>query len=154
MRKDLDQQKEYIINSLLSGKSPSDLCRELNCKIDTLRSRYKKWIPNYQPDYTKKIRQHGGFNKWKTLNQYFECKQDKCKRDILHRLLVEERGNVCIECGISSVWNEKPLRLQVDHINGNPYDNNPSNLRLLCPNCHSQTETFSNRNSLAPVVER
>ena len=52
-------------------------------------------------------------------------------------------NNVCTECGISNIWNNKPLILQLDHINGNHYDNRIDNLRLLCPNCHSQTSTFS-----------
>ena len=154
MRKDIDDKKEYIIKSLLSGVSPTQLCLELNCKPDTLRARYKKWIPDYKPDYTNKIRQYGGYNKWKTLLEYTSLKGKSCKREILYRLLIEERGDVCSECGIPSTWNEKPLRLQVDHINGQPYDNLPDNLRLLCPNCHTQTNTFSNKNSLAPVVER
>lgn len=52
----------------------------------------------------------------------------------------------CYECHISE-WNGKPLSLQLDHINGNNSDNRLENLRFLCPNCHSQTETFSGRNA-------
>jgi hypothetical protein len=63
--------------------------------------------------------------------------------DILKRCLSEAQGYTCIECKLSDEWNEKPLRLQLDHIDGNPDNNFPENLRLLCPNCHSQTETFS-----------
>lgn len=155
MRSDLDDKKEYIISSLLSDeKNISELCRELNCKYDTLRVRIKRWLPEYVPDNTKKLRTYGGHNKWKSLNEYFLNKGESCKRDILFRLLCEERGCVCSECGINSTWNGKYLRLQVDHINGLCYDNSPDNLRLLCPNCHSQTETYCNRNTLAPVAER
>lgn len=51
----------------------------------------------------------------------------------------------CSECKITS-WNNKPLTLQLDHINGVNNDHRIENLRLLCPNCHSQTPTFSGGN--------
>jgi Zn finger protein HypA/HybF involved in hydrogenase expression len=50
----------------------------------------------------------------------------------------------CLECGINN-WNNKTLILQMDHIDGDKQNNILNNLRLLCPNCHSQTDTFSNR---------
>ena len=54
--------------------------------------------------------------------------------------------NKCYECGHTGDWNGKPLCLQIDHINGVSNDNRLKNLRLLCPNCHSQSSTFSARN--------
>ena len=44
------------------------------------------------------------------------------------------------------MYNGKPLTLQLDHIDGNPINNNLENLRFLCPNCHSQTDTFAGKN--------
>ncbi len=49
--------------------------------------------------------------------------------------------NECYDCGRTR-WRDKPLRLQIDHINGNRWDNRIENLRILCPNCHSNTPTF------------
>lgn len=52
----------------------------------------------------------------------------------------------CAICGISD-WLGNKISLQLDHINGINNDNRISNLRLLCPNCHSQTDTYAGKNS-------
>lgn len=52
----------------------------------------------------------------------------------------------CNVCGIGNTWQDKPLKLQLDHIDGNPFNNLFDNLRILCPNCHTQTDTFTGRN--------
>jgi len=67
--------------------------------------------------------------------------------------LLTERNSIrkhlpqyCGECGIGTVYNNKPITLQVDHIDGDAGNNMPENLRLLCPNCHSQQDTWGARN--------
>jgi 5-methylcytosine-specific restriction endonuclease McrA len=53
--------------------------------------------------------------------------------------------NECSVCGIS-MWQGKSLNMQLDHINGNSTDHRLENLRMICPNCHSQTDTFCGKN--------
>lgn len=53
----------------------------------------------------------------------------------------------CKDCGNIGVWNSKPLVLQLEHKNGIHSDHRIENLCFLCPNCHSQTDTYSGRNS-------
>lgn len=64
------------------------------------------------------------------------------KRRLIHAGLLKEQ---CAGCSTGSVWQGKPLVLQLEHRNGNPRDHRIENLCLLCPNCHSQTSTFTSR---------
>lgn len=64
----------------------------------------------------------------------------------LRPYLIRKRGPNCQECGQPPIHNGKPLCLQVDHIDGDPDHNLPANLRLLCPNCHTQTPTYKGGN--------
>lgn len=63
----------------------------------------------------------------------------------LKKYLIEKFGAVCAECGQIDSWNNKPLVLQLDHVDGDSDNNYPKNLRLLCPNCHTQTENFGSK---------
>jgi hypothetical protein len=54
----------------------------------------------------------------------------------------------CEICGVVE-WRGNALSLALDHINGDPTDNRLENLRILCPNCHSQTHTWCGRNARA-----
>jgi 5-methylcytosine-specific restriction endonuclease McrA len=64
------------------------------------------------------------------------------KRRLLSDGLLQPR---CSECGLTE-WRGARLALVLDHVNGNPRDHRLENLRLLCPNCNSQTATFAGRN--------
>jgi hypothetical protein len=59
---------------------------------------------------------------------------------------------VCSLCKIPPIWNNKELRLHVDHVNKNWSDNRKENLRFLCPNCHSQTDGYCGSKGLSDVV--
>lgn len=65
----------------------------------------------------------------------------------IKKYLIETRGNTCSCCQIPAEWNGLPLTLQIDHVDGNSDNNLPDNLRLLCPNCHTQTETYGAKGS-------
>ncbi|TQL70093.1 hypothetical protein FB381_4020 [Nocardioides albertanoniae] len=68
----------------------------------------------------------------------------RAKPPMLRRALLEiGRPYVCAECGCGDEWRGRPIRLHIDHVDGDFHNNVAENLRFLCPNCHSQTPNFS-----------
>jgi hypothetical protein len=75
----------------------------------------------------------------KTLTKFYAGKV--YQNVTLRKILIKLHGENCVECGCGNEWNDKPLTLEVDHIDGNSDNCMPDNLRLICPNCHSQQIT-------------
>lgn len=78
-----------------------------------------------------------------TLPRFY--KGEISKRNTLKKIILKEIKDTCFTCGLKD-WNNKILVFVLNHIDGNAGNNHPSNLELLCPNCNSQTDTFSGRN--------
>jgi endogenous inhibitor of DNA gyrase (YacG/DUF329 family) len=68
------------------------------------------------------------------------------RRSLKERLIEEGvLKNKCALCGTLPIWQDQPLVMVLDHINGVNNDNRLVNLRLVCPNCNSQLPTFAGR---------
>jgi Zn finger protein HypA/HybF involved in hydrogenase expression len=73
------------------------------------------------------------------------------KRRLIREGILKEE---CYKCGMKSEWLGEPLTLQLDHIDGSDKNHSIDNLRLMCPNCHSQTPTWAGRNKWkVPISE-
>jgi len=78
------------------------------------------------------------------LSENSDYSRTHLKKRLIKENLLEY---ICSECGLTDLWNNKPLSLQLDHINGINNDNRLENLRFLCPNCHSQTENYAGKSN-------
>jgi hypothetical protein len=103
----------------------------INCgKFCRKPNTLKKYCSNKcQQDHYLQVKITNGTASQKTLKRYF-----------VHKL-----QNTCSSCGIKD-WNGKPLVLELEHIDGDSTNNKLDNLTLLCPNCHSQTDTYKSKN--------
>jgi len=102
-------------------------------------------------------KEHTTLNKYSNKNLFcsIQCQQDylmdervksgKAKPRTLKKFLIRNHGNKCWTCGILE-WNNKPIVMELEHIDGNSENNDLKNLSLICPNCHSQTPTYKAKN--------
>ena len=96
------------------------------------------WKPNQGGRNTKKP--------IKNLEDVFSGKRKMKSYNLRNRMIAEGyKENKWECCGTGEEWEGKVLVLELDHINGDHSDNRLENLRILCPNCHSQTPTFRGR---------
>jgi len=80
----------------------------------------------------------------KIEERYKSLPTEQLSRRLRRKKVIEEQGCKCLICGQGEKWQGRNLALQLDHIDGNSRNNKRENLRVLCPNCHSQTLTWGN----------
>ncbi len=143
----LDQLKEAVSNS----ECWTDVCRKVNVTVCTFNFRriqklcFDNNITCDHFDVKKTFRRNKKY--WKEEEVY--CKNSLFSRSHLRQRILRDNWlpYVCRDCKNSGLWNNKSLTLEVEHINGINDNNSKENLTWLCPNCHSQTNTFRNNNN-------
>lgn len=153
LRKKEKEQKEQnfierVKKYLPISNSLNHLCKQL--KVKSCDGYYKK-IQKIIEEHKLSTEHFGTIafnrnNSFKMSDKEFFVDGEKREGKSVIKRLVEGKHKKyeCEECGIFE-WNGKPLTLQIHHINGKHDDNRIGNLQILCPNCHTQTDTFGKR---------
>lgn len=142
--KKYDWSEEKVKQAIKESRSYSDTLRKLNIPLaGNNLSTLKRKIKEYGIDISHFTYENTWVNKEKVpIEEYLTNKRyiTTCK---LKKRLFEEniKENKCEICGTDS-WMGKKIECQLHHKNGNRKDNSLENLQILCPNCHSQTDSF------------
>jgi 5-methylcytosine-specific restriction endonuclease McrA len=131
---------EQIREQFNLGKTLHEAAVELNSTTVTLWRKAKKLGISW-----KDIKRE---NKDKiTLTEILDGKHPSYQTFKLKNRLIKEgiKENKCEECGITE-WMGQELVMHLDHKDGNSHNHVIDNLRLLCPNCHAQTDTWCGKN--------
>jgi hypothetical protein len=144
MRTDIEQRKDEIIEWISCNQSKAFMCKELKCKPETLDSWLNKMGLEYNGNKGGKGIKVSSYRK--TALEYLN-QDGHVKANILRLKLIEDgiKKHECEICNLTS-WNKLPIPLELHHIDGNRYNNSLTNLQILCPNCHSQTDNNSGKN--------
>lgn len=133
-----------IIESCLNSLSMSEACSKTWLHFNTFKKRALK-LGCYKPNQS-----WIGISKQMPkilLEDILDWKYPNYQTNKLKKRLLDE-GYIdykCMECWIDS-WNNTFISLELDHIDWNRFNHKLNNLKLLCPNCHSQTSTYRWKN--------
>jgi hypothetical protein len=142
MRYDIIERKNEILEKIGENQSKSTICKMLKCKPETLERYLKIMGIEYQGNQGLKGKKVS--NKRKNTLEYLENEFISTPR--LRRKLIQDgiKEHKCEMCGIEN-WLGRDIKLELHHIDGNRFNNNLSNLQILCPNCHSLTPNHSKK---------
>lgn len=82
------------------------------------------------------------------------CATTTTLRNCIRDYIFEHQNGKCSICGIENKWNGRKLNFILDHIDGDASNNSPDNLRLICPNCDSQLDTYKSKNKHSARTKR
>jgi len=138
---------EKFLALVEASTSLADVCRKLGYSANsttTVRKRMVELGVDLEAFAERRVRRGGRrIPDDEVFVRNSSYAQANLKRRVMaDRLLPYE----CQECGQEPEWRGKKLVLVLDHINGDCRDHRKENLRFLCPNCNSQTETFAGKN--------
>lgn len=115
-----------------------------NYGIDTSHFKDKGWSKGLTKETSESVARVR--SKMAYTREEILCKNSpQTKGTQLKKLMIEEGIFYVCSFGHKAEWMGKPLTLHVDHIDGDRTNNEITNLRFLCPNCHQQTETWGNK---------
>ena len=139
-RKDILEREQEIRQWVEENLPNAEIARRLNCKVDTLKSYYKRMGIEYSGNSARKGIPH--LEQRKSIEEYL---QGNTSNSAKRRRLIEEgiKEAKCEICHLSE-WMGKPIPLELHHIDFNHYNNDLSNLQILCSNCHMQAHNYNN----------
>ena len=143
MRKDIIERKEEILLWVERNESKSFICKNLECKPETLERYLKLFGISYRGNMGLK----GKKTDTKRLSVDELLQKPWVSSHRLKKRLIEDgvKSHKCEICNTEE-WMGKKVPLELDHIDGDHYNNKLSNLRIVCPNCHAQQDTNSGKN--------
>ncbi len=141
----MEKYKEIIELAVKDSKTMAEAARKAELDYRIFRQyaiKYDLFKPNAAGKGVIKI------NVYEHLIEKSKLSRYTLKKSLIRLKLLT---NKCYICNINE-WMGDLITLQIDHINGVRNDNRIENLRLLCPNCHSQTDTFTGKNKKNSIV--
>lgn len=149
-------EKELLQNYLNNSKSYVDFFEKLDLKVSKSLIKmlqYRIKVENINRNMFLENVKKQTFFKSKDLSEILVENSSYLSSGGLKSRLIKNNflEYKCAICNINE-WNNKQLVLQLDHINGKSNDNRIENLRLLCPNCHSQTDTYAGKKKKPPKI--
>lgn len=144
----MDIRREIEIG-IENGDTMAMISRRLNMSFSTFKREATKLGLYYTNQGRKGIERSKEERDSKRISISLILNGDhKMRSYALKMRLIEEgiKKEICEECGVGKIWNDRELNLHLDHADGDSSNNKIENLRMLCPNCHSQTETYAGRN--------
>ena len=147
--------KEELENIIKNSISFRDFMRKIGYTHNFSGATYKA-IKKYLADLNIEFRPMLGEKRLPCNSKDIFCKDSKVSQRTLrsHYLELTKDDYICDICGQLPFWNDKPLTLILDHINGICNDNRLENLHWVCPNCNQQLETTGFRKFRVKKTEK